>query len=200
MFYLSISGFFLGAYLLGSVNSSVLVSTLLGRGDPRKSGSGNPGATNTLRTLGKGWAIVVLLLDSGRGALVLLGAVYFLPGQWAPFVAASGVLMGNLFPIFHGFRGGKGVATTLGIYFALSPSAAGLGVLVWLLVVSVTRYSSLGSLCMVVSYPILLELVGQRPWGASALACVIIPVVAFTHRQNIARLFKGEEHKLGGKK
>ncbi len=200
MFYLTIFGFFIGAYIFGSINSSVVISRLLGRLDPRESGSGNPGATNTLRTLGKGWALVVLLLDSGRGALVLAFAVYLLPGDWAPFLGAFGVLLGNLFPVFHGFKGGKGVATTLGIYIALSPSSAGLGVVIWLLVAAIFRYSSLGSLLMVSSYPVLLQIFGHRPLGATVLVCTMVPVVMFTHRENIYRLLKGQEHKLGSKK
>lgn len=198
MDWLLLAGCFVGAYLLGSVNTSVLAARLAGKGDIRQVGSGNPGATNTLRLLGKTWAVGVLLVDAGRGAGVLLLAGWLVPGPWQPYAAAFGVVLGNLFPIFHGFRGGKGVATTLGLYLALSPAAAGLGLAVFAAVALATRYASLASLCMVVSYPGWLTLLGA-PWGAIGLGCVMIGVVAFTHRANIARLVRGQEHRFGQK-
>ena len=190
---------FVAAYLLGSVNTSILVSRLAGRGDVRRAGSGNPGATNTLRLLGRGWALAVLAIDAGRGAGVFLLAAWLLDGPWQPYAVAFGVVLGNLLPVFHRFRGGKGVATTLGLYLAIAPAAAGLGLAVWLAVVALTRYASLGSLCLVVAYPGWLALL-DRGWGAIGLGLVMIAVVAATHRANIGRLLAGEEHKVGADK
>jgi len=198
MEWLLLAGVFVGAYLFGSINTSVLACRLAGKGDIRQVGSGNPGATNTLRLLGKGWAVGVLLVDAGRGAAVCLLALWLIPGPWQPYLAAFGVILGNLFPVFHGFRGGKGVATTLGLYLALSPAAAGLGLAVFGLVVLVSRYASLASLCMVAAYPGWLALLGA-PFGAIGLGGVNVLVVAFTHRANIARLLRGREHKFGKK-
>jgi len=193
------AGFFVGAYLFGSINTSVLAARLAGKGDIRQVGSGNPGATNALRLLGKGWAAGVLLVDAGRGAGVFLLAAWLIPGPWQPYAAAFGVVLGNLFPVFHGFQGGKGVATTLGLYLAVSPAAAGLGLAVFIAVALATRYASLASLCMVAAYPGWLALLGA-PAGAIGLGGVMVAVIAFTHRANIGRLLRGQEHKFGAKR
>jgi glycerol-3-phosphate acyltransferase PlsY len=198
MEHLLLAGSFLGAYAIGSINTSILAGRLAGKGDVRQVGSGNPGATNTLRLLGKGWAVVVLLVDAGRGAGVYLLAACLLPGVWQPFVVTFGVVLGNLFPVFHGFKGGKGVATSLGLYLAISPSAAGLGIAVFGSVALITRYASLASLLLVLSYPGWLALLGYG-WGPIGFGLGMLPVVAFSHRANIGRLLRGEEHRFGQK-
>ncbi len=191
--------FVASAFLAGSINTSILVCRIAGKGDVRRVGSGNPGATNTMRLLGRGWAVVVLLIDGGRGAACYLLADWLIPGAWQPFAGCLGLVLGNLFPVFHGFRGGKGVATTLGLYFAIDPLSAGIGLLVWLGIAFAFRYASLGSLCLVVSFPVSLAVRGAG-WGAVGFGCLMILVIAFTHRQNIGRLIRGQEHKIGTKK
>jgi glycerol-3-phosphate acyltransferase PlsY len=118
------------AYAAGSINFSILVFTATGRSDPRGHGSGNPGATNVYRQAGIGWAGAVLLLDMGRAVAVALAAQAAVPAWQVPWVGL-GLILGNRFPCFHGFQGGKGVANFLGFTLAIVPAWAGAGVLAW---------------------------------------------------------------------
>jgi glycerol-3-phosphate acyltransferase PlsY len=181
-------------YLLGSINFSVWVCALAGTGDPRTVGSGNPGASNVLRLMGKNGALLVLFLDVGRGFMTAVAAEYILVDPRC--YAVSGVLvLGNLWPIFHGFKGGKGIATCLGLVLALAPWSAALGVGLWLLCVGLTRYSSLGSIFMLASYPITMWAFGLGIWRIG-FGCALLILVTFTHRNNIRRLWKGSENKI----
>lgn len=187
--------FFSAAYLAGSVNFSILAARLSGKGDIRKLGSGNPGTANTYRILGREWAILILLLDAGRGAAGMVLARTFLPGSFEPLLGSLGVPLGNLFPVFHGFRGGKGVATTIGLFCALDLWVGGVGLLVWLALATVTRRSSIASLGMVACYPPVLWLREADPY-VLAFSGLLIPVIAWTHRRNIRRLVRGEEARI----
>ena len=138
--------YFLAAYLLGSISSAILVCKAMGQPDPRGSGSGNPGATNVLRQSGKLAAFFTLVGDVAKGFIpVLLGTLYGLP---APAIAAlgAGAFVGHLFPLFFQFRGGKGVATLIGVLFGTAPLLGLIFVLTWLGVALITRYSSLSAL------------------------------------------------------
>ena len=194
-------------YLLGSVSFAVLVSRVLGLQDPRSYGSGNPGATNVLRSGSKAAAIAVLVLDVLKGwlpvALVLgIGPGYGLTGTGAAALAGLAAFVGHLFPVFFGFKGGKGVATALGVVLALSPWLALAVLVVFGVVLGATRYVSLASMSAAAAAPFIMLVPG--PWGQSALAVVAILVMAallvWRHRANIERLRAGTEAKFGSHK
>lgn len=183
----------LGAYLLGAVPFGLLLTRAAGLGDIRTIGSGNIGATNVLRTGNKRLALATLLLDGGKGAVAVLIARQF--GADLAIVAAWAALLGHLFPVWLGFRGGKGVATTLGVWLALSlPVGIGL-CLIWLALAGLFRLSSLAALGAVAASPALAVALADP---ARALAAVPIAVlVVLAHRANIGRLLRGEEPRIG---
>ena len=196
-----------GGYLLGSVSFAVLVSRVFGLNDPRSYGSGNPGATNVLRSGSKAAAIAVLVLDVLKGllpvALVLhIGPDYGLTGAGAAALTGLAAFGGHLYPVFFGFKGGKGVATALGVVLALSPWLALVVLVVFGVVLAATRYVSLASMSAAAAAPLIMLLPG--PWGHSVLAVVAFLVMAalliWRHRANIERLRAGTEAKFGSKK
>ena len=189
----------LGAYLLGSVPFGVLVARAFDRDvDLRKTGSGNIGATNVARTLGKGAGALTLLLDAAKGAAaVLLARAAAGPADAVlPAVAGAAAFLGHVHPVWLRFRGGKGVATALGVVLALSPAAAGILFLLFAAVFAATRYVSLGSLVAAAGLaPAMLLLRAPRP--LVALSVGIGAMVFWTHRENIRRLSAGEERRFG---
>ena len=189
----------LGAYLLGSIPFAVVSSRLFGLADPRSYGSGNPGATNVLRSGNKAAAIVTLLGDASKGWLAVFLANHFMLPNMAVGLVALSVFFGHLFPIFLKFKGGKGVATAAGVLLALDwvLGAATLGL--WLLTVLFSRYSSLGALIAAAGAPML----AARMWGANfqMLAVGVISLALISkHWPNLQRLLAGTEPKLGSKK
>ena len=187
----------LGAYLLGSVSFAILVSRLAGLPDPRTYGSKNPGATNVLRT-GK-WAIAALTLagDAGKGFVAVYLALLFAPGTVA--YAGVAVYLGHLYPVFHRFQGGKGVATAAGVLFGFNAWLGAATLATWIAIAAFFRYSSLAALIAALFAP-------AYAWWLFGLSA-ILPVVAFIgalliwrHRENIRRLFAGTESRLGRKK
>jgi glycerol-3-phosphate acyltransferase PlsY len=186
-----------GGYLLGSIPFGLLLTRMAGLGDVRQIGSGNIGATNVLRTGRKGLAAATLLLDAGKGAAAVLIAK-----MWGPdmaLVAAFGAVVGHLFPVWLGFKGGKGVATTLGVLLALSLPVGAACCALWLLVAGVFRYSSLAALFAVGAAPLLSWfLLGDLQMVQ--LTAVLAALVWLRHHENIRRLLKGEESKIGRKK
>ncbi len=186
------------AYLVGSVNLSIVAARLLKLDDPRKSGSGNAGATNLLRTAGWRVAVPVLLADMVKAWAAVWIAGIIGPQYFAP-AAALPLLLGNLFPIFHRFRGGKGVAAMVGATLAIEPFAMLLGGAVFLLALGISRRVSLGSLLMVASYPLWIWLFGGTQ-NAIITSLTVAFVILVTHRANIARILGGKEPKLGQKK
>jgi len=187
------------AYLIGSLSTAIIACKLTGLPDPRDQGSGNPGATNVLRFGGKKIAIIVLLGDVVKGLLPVL--VVNLMGGSAALIAltAAAAFLGHLYPLFFGFKGGKGVATALGIILAIS-WMAGLTVLaVWLLVALTLRYSSLAALCAAASAPLISWF--YRPEGAILLMMIgISGLLIWRHHSNIKNLLQGKEAKIGQKK
>ena len=188
------------AYLMGSVSFAILVARLYGLPDPRSHGSGNPGATNMLRTGRKSAAALTLLGDALKGfAAVILAQwatqTYGLPVH-VPYLAALAAFLGHLFPVFHGFKGGKGVATTLGVLLALDLRLGGLAALTWIAVFAVTRVSSLSALVAATLAPVYgYYLLGQGPetkYLAAILALLSVLVLA-RHHGNIRKLLSGEE-------
>jgi glycerol-3-phosphate acyltransferase PlsY len=184
---------FLGAYLLGSIPFGLLLARLAGHGDIRRIGSGNIGATNVLRTGDKKLAAATLLLDMGKGAVAVLIARHW--GGDAAVVAATGAVLGHLFPVWLGFKGGKGVATALGVLLALSWQAGALACATWLLVAAVTRYSSLAALIALAAAPVYLY--ATATWREVWFAIGLAALVWARHAANISRLLEGNEPKIG---
>jgi glycerol-3-phosphate acyltransferase PlsY len=183
-----------GAYVLGSIPFGVLLARAKGV-DLRAVGSGNIGATNVARALGKGWAVAVLIADAAKGFVpVGLGGYLALP-PWAIALAGFLAITGHMFTLFLGGRGGKGVATSLGVALALSPVAALIGFGVYIVVFAVTRLSSLGSLLGVWTFSLTFVFWRQPPVPLVALALGGAALVTLRHRENIARLVRGDEKK-----
>lgn len=184
-------------YLLGSVPFGVLLTRALGLGDLRSIGSGNIGATNVLRTGNKGAALATLLLDGGKGAAAVLLARW-LGGESAALVAGGAAFLGHLYPVWLGFRGGKGVATFLGTVIALAwPLGLGLCA-IWLLTAALSRISSLSALVAAASAPVLALAMGQS--GLAAVTLFMAALIFLRHHENIARLRAGTEPRIGGGK
>ena len=194
------------AYLIGSIPFAVVVSKLMGLQDPRSYGSKNPGATNVLRTGNKAAAALTLLGDAAKGWFALWLAQYLAPGlSWTAYaLVALAAFLGHLYPIFLGFKGGKGVATALGILVAIHPWLAVATAATWLIIAVFSRYSSLAALVAAFFAPVYYLFGSGVAWYAQApvgIALAIIGVLLFyRHRANIARLLAGTESRIGRKK
>ena len=183
-------------YLLGSIPFGLLLTKAAGLGDIRAIGSGNIGATNVLRTGNKKLAATTLLADALKGTVAVLIAAQFAPLAGIP--AGIGAFLGHLFPVWLSFKGGKGVATYLGVTIALMFKAALVFAADCLSIAFLLRYSSLAALCATVAVPIACLLFGRSD---IALAMAIMGALSwYAHRANISRLMKGEESRIGGKK
>ena len=193
-----------GAYLLGSIPTSVWLGRAIKGVDLREHGSGNAGATNAFRVLGKPIGSVVLLLDMLKGFLAVNLALLqheIAPGTEAWMILKIGLgllaVVGHIFPVFAGFRGGKGVATITGVALAIHPFAALAAMGVYLLVFLLTRISALGSLIAVLTYPMWILWVFQSEYLTIRIfSLVVVVLVLITHRSNILRLIHGEEKSL----
>ena len=181
------------AYLLGSIPFGYLLTRLAGLGDIRTVGSGNIGATNVLRTGRKGLAAATLALDAAKGAAAVLLARHF--GLWPAYAAGLAVFLGHLFPIWLGFRGGKGVATGLGLLLAGALPVGLVACLVWLAVGFLSRTSSAGALAAFAAAP--LAALAIHHDRLAVLALVIAALVYWKHAANIARLRAGTEPRIG---
>jgi acyl phosphate:glycerol-3-phosphate acyltransferase len=182
-------------YLLGSIPFGVILARLGGLGDLRKIGSGNIGATNVLRTGNKGLAALTLVLDALKGtAAVLIAASW---GADLAMIAGLGALLGHIFPVWLGFRGGKGVATYLGVVAPVFWPAALAFAAAWLLVAAVTRYSSLAGLVATVVVPLTMFWMGRV--DGAVLFSLMTVLIFFKHSQNISRLLSGSESRIGSK-
>ncbi|WP_376987570.1 glycerol-3-phosphate 1-O-acyltransferase PlsY [Bosea sp. R86505] len=185
-------------YLLGSIPFGIILTRLSGGPDLRSIGSGNIGATNVLRTGNKKLAALTLLGDMLKGTAAVLLAAALLGGREAGLVAGLGAFLGHLFPVWLRFKGGKGVATFLGILIALKGSIALVFAALWLSIAYLTRYSSLSALIASLLTPLLL-LFWVRDAKAAALMAVLTLLLWFMHRANIVRLLAGSEGKIGQK-
>lgn len=194
-----------GGYLLGSIPFGVIVMRAAGAGDPRAIGSGNIGATNVLRSGKRGLAALTLLGDGGKGALAVL--IAWLATRHASTqtqavltsLAGGAAFFGHLFPVWLGFKGGKGVATFFGTLLAAAwPVGIAAGA-TWILMAAVFRISSLAALVAAAAAPIIVLLLG-RPWPIALLAAVMAVLIYLRHLPNIRRLLKGEEPRIGGSK
>ena len=190
------------AYLIGSISFAVLVSKVMGLPDPHSYGSGNPGATNVLRTGSKAAAILTLLGDAAKGYVAVLLARALIGvdiDSWVLPAVAIAAFVGHLFPVFHGFKGGKGVATALGILLAINWVLGLTTLSTWLIVAVFLRYSSLAALISALFAPVYFVFL----FGVQPMAVAIVTMSAlliWRHRSNIKNLFNGTEGRLGSKK
>jgi acyl phosphate:glycerol-3-phosphate acyltransferase len=193
----------LGAYLIGSISFAVLVSRAMGLADPRSYGSGNPGATNVLRTGNRAAAVLTLAGDAAKGFVAVVLAVAWAPalgfGEATTALVALAVFVGHLYPVFHGFKGGKGVATAAGALLALSPWVGAATILTWVIIAFFFRYSSLAALVSAVFAPFYyVFLFGTGITGP--ILAVLGGLLVWRHRGNIANLMKGKETRIGEKR
>jgi glycerol-3-phosphate acyltransferase PlsY len=179
-------------YLFGSVPFGLLLSRLAGHGDIRQIGSGNIGATNVLRAGGKGLAALTLLLDVGKGLAAVTIARHW--GEPAALVAGLSAVLGHMFPVWLGFRGGKAVATALGVLIGLAWPVALVAALIWLAVAVVSRYSSLAALVTVVVSAAVAPFLADR--ATAVLIAVLALLIILRHHANIRRLIAGREHRI----
>lgn len=201
----------LSSYLIGSVSSAVIISKLMSGKDIREEGSGNAGATNMLRVHGKGAGALTLVCDILKGVIAILLSMLF--DMWLKSAAPDSIFIGNLayiagffavlghdFPVFFKFRGGKGVATSLGVVLMLNWKIGLIVLALALIVMIISRYVSLGSITAAVSYPILVIgfMVGSEKWNVFYILSAVLMalVLILKHHANISRLLKGEENKL----
>ena len=196
------------AYLVGSLSFAVIVSRAMGLSDPRTYGSGNPGATNVLRSGSKPAAIVTLLLDAAKGWLPVMLVKWFGPAwdlsEGTQALAGLAAFLGHLYPVFFAFKGGKGVATAVGVLLAFEPLLALATLVTFALIVFFSRYVSLASMVAAVFAPAYYLIGNGVAWtasGAKTLALIAMGLLLiWRHRENIQRLLAGTESKLGQKK
>lgn len=183
----------IGSYLLGSIPFGYLVSK--GKNvNIREIGSGNIGATNVYRALGMKWAVLVGLLDLAKGAIPTLLAIFFLDSEVLILAVGIAAIAGHNWPVFLGFKGGRGVATTGGVVLVLMPLITLIAVLIWVVLVKTTRYVSLGSVAVAVVYPVMAFFL--EPRANFIFILFLAAVIIFQHRPNIKRLLAGEENKV----
>ena len=195
------------SYLIGSINSSILISKAVMGKDIRESGSGNAGATNMLRTMGKKYAIITLIIDILKGVVALLLAKLAIRlGAYAvsTYIAGVAVVIGHNFPVFFGFKGGKGVATSLGVILLLDWKIGLITLIIALAIMAVSKYVSLGSIMAALVFVIIqmVVMIVTDNFDITRFLCVLIlgGLLIIRHRANIVRLLNGTENKLGAKK
>ena len=185
----------IAAYLIGSIPTGLIIGKLIWKKDLRRFGSHNIGATNAWRILGKKAGLLIFLLDFLKGQIgVLLGAcIYATPG--AMVIGGLFAMLGHIFPIFLGFKGGKGVATGLGVIAALMPKVTAIVVIVWIVLTLITRYVSVGSIVAALLTPILAAWF-KEPSAFFSFALAAAVIIVWRHRENIQRLKIGRENKI----
>jgi acyl phosphate:glycerol-3-phosphate acyltransferase len=202
-----IIGCLAGGYLLGSIPFGVIATRIAGVGDIRKVGSGNIGATNVLRTGRKDLALITLVGDGGKGAAAVLIAVAVVwrlthahdAAATAGAIAGGAAFIGHLFPVWLRFRGGKGVATFFGILLAIAWPAGLLAAATWIVMAFLLRFSSLAALTAAALAPLFMFATDQSPVAKIYLAVVMAVLIYIRHAENISRLLKGTEPRIGGK-
>ncbi len=190
------------AYLLGSINTSIIVSKLMGKSDIRNFGSGNAGVTNTLRVMGKAAALLVVIGDFLKGVVAVLVAKYAYlyfnivgDEMLAQYFAALFVILGHIYPLYFGFKGGKGIMTGVATIFVLDWEIAVILLLIFVAVFALTRYVSLGSCISSAMYPVLVYMFHSSDRYFIALAVAVAVLAIYKHRTNIQRLIRGTESK-----
>lgn len=193
-----------GAYLIGSIPFAVVISKLFGLADPRSYGSGNPGATNVLRSGNKAAALLTLIGDAAKGWFAVWLAAGWVHEPITLACVTLAVFLGHLFPLFLGFKGGKGVATAFGVLLAIQPIMALLTAIAWIATVVIFRFSSLAAIVSAVLAPVIYVVAGQYIWQATLPMSLAISAMGalllYRHRTNITRLLEGTEPRVGSKK
>ena len=189
--------FLIASYFLGSVSSAIIICRILGLPDPRTEGSKNPGATNVLRIGGKKVAAFVLIFDGLKGAMPVLLAHYFGLSLFELTIILLSAFLGHVFPIYYGFKGGKGVATYLGGLIGLNFFVGLTFSIIWLIVAKVIKVSSIAALTATLLSPIYFYFITTHDVKATLIIFLINLFIYFTHRENIRRIMNGEEGVIG---
>jgi glycerol-3-phosphate acyltransferase PlsY len=188
----------LAGYLVGSVSTAIITCKLMGLEDPRSVGSNNPGATNVLRHGGKKAAIITLIGDMLKGLVPVIMITIIEPAAGAIALTGLGAFLGHVFPVYYGFRGGKGVATYYGVLLGFSWIAGMAALLVWLLTAFVSKISSLSALVSALTAPFILWYSSHSPELSMMLALMTV-LLFWRHRSNVRNIIDGKEHKIGVK-
>lgn len=192
------------AYLLGSIPFGYVLVRVFRGEDIRLTGSGNIGATNVARSGAKGLGAATLLLDALKGLVAVWIASRLAAGEPSalPYMSAAALaaVLGHMFPVWLGFKGGKGVATALGVFILLFPNALLVSLAIFILIVAATRYVSLGSILAAIAFPIAGYLIDHANWQALLPVWVVVALIVMKHHQNIRRLLTGNEHRFGSSK
>lgn len=189
--------FLIASYFLGSVSSAIIICRILGLPDPRTEGSKNPGATNVLRISGKKVAAFVLIFDGLKGAMPILLAHYFGLSLFELTIILLSAFLGHVFPIYYGFKGGKGVATYLGGLIGLNFFVGLTFSIIWLIVAKVIKVSSIAALTATLLSPIYFYFITTHDVKATLVIFLINLFIYFTHRENIRRIMNGDEGVIG---
>ena len=184
------------AYLLGSLSAAILVCKILGLSDPRAGGSGNPGTTNVMRLHGKKAALLTLTGDIIKGIIPVLIAKVIVSSEFIIALSGLAAFLGHIFPIYFKFKGGKGVATLIGVLFATHWLFGAIYVAIWLLTAAIFRYSSLAALIATFSIPVYIYFLEQNLQYAISFS-IITAILFWRHKSNIYKLFYGKENKIG---
>ena len=187
------------SYLLGSLNFGLIISKYRFRDDVRTHGSGNAGTTNVLRTYGKQAAVFTLLGDTLKSVISVLVVGHMLGGELGACIAGLGCVIGHVYPVFFGFKGGKGVAVTAAMILCLNPPVFAVLFIIFAIIVGFTKYISLGSVVCMMVYPLILFRMSGGGYHV-LIAAVIAVFIIFLHRGNIKRLYEGTESKISFKK
>lgn len=200
------------AYLIGSINFSVIISKRMAGFDVREKGSGNAGTTNMLRSIGVKAAVITLLCDILKGVVVILIAILIgnivdgLDDALLVQLAGIFVIIGHTFPIFFGFKGGKGIATSLGVLLMINWQIGLICLVFALILMAITRMVSVGSIAAAILFPVLVVFIGQNyivpvnNWSYLIFSIIIAILILFNHRENLKRIFTGKENKISFKK
>ena len=189
----------LAGYLVGSVSTAIITCKLMGLEDPRSVGSNNPGATNVLRHGGKKAAIITLIGDMLKGLAPVIAVTMIDPAAGAIALTGLGAFLGHVFPVYYGFKGGKGVATFYGVLLGFSWMAGIAALLVWLLTAFVSKISSLSALFSALSAPFILWYSSHSP-ELTVILGLMTALLFWRHRSNVRNIIEGKEHKIGVKK
>jgi glycerol-3-phosphate acyltransferase PlsY len=189
----------LAGYLVGSVSTAIITCRLMGLKDPRSVGSNNPGATNVLRHGGKKAAIITLIGDMLKGLVPVITITIIDPAAAAIAVTGLGAFLGHIFPVYYGFKGGKGVATYYGVLFGFSWMSGIAAALVWLLTAFLTKISSLSALVSALTAPLILWQL-THSIELTAILGIMTLILYWRHRSNVRNIIAGKEHKIGVKK
>jgi glycerol-3-phosphate acyltransferase PlsY len=189
----------LAGYLVGSVSTAIITCKLMGLEDPRSVGSNNPGATNVLRHGGKMAAIITLIGDMLKGLVPVIAVTMIEPAAGAIALTGLGAFLGHVFPVYYGFKGGKGVATFYGVLLGFSWMAGIAALLVWLLTAFVSKLSSLSALVSALSAPFILWYSSHSP-ELTVMLGLMTALLFWRHRSNVRNIIDGKEHKIGVKK